>query len=48
MMTETDSSIDIDLVAKGQGQTIYDYTKLKEINFGTNYTFRPLIKEVFI
>ena len=48
MFTETDNSIDIDLIARGQGQTIYEYQKLKEIDFGTAYTFRPLIEEVFI
>lgn len=48
MMTETDRSIDIDLQAKAHGQTIYDYSKLKDIDFGTAYTFRPLIEEVFI
>jgi len=47
-VTETDASIDIELLAKGHGETIYDYNKLRDIDFGTNYTFRPLIHEVFI
>jgi len=35
MINESERSIDIDLVAKASGYTIFDYHKLKDINFGT-------------
>lgn len=35
MITQTESSIDIDLTARASGQTLYDYKRLRDIDFGT-------------
>lgn len=39
---------DIPLYAKGIGNTIYSREDIKNIKFGTQYTYRNHLKEIFI
>ena len=40
--------IDVGLRAKGVGSTIYCKDDLSSINFGTQYTFRSHVREIFV
>jgi hydrocephalus-inducing protein len=39
---------DVQLKAKGEGQTIFYKDDLENINFGTLYTCRPMTKDIFV
>lgn len=40
--------VDVQLRAKGEGQTIFYKDDLENVNFGTLYTCRPMTKDIFV
>jgi hydrocephalus-inducing protein len=40
--------VDVQLKAKGEGQTIFYKDDLENVNFGVLYTCRPMTKDIFV